>query len=147
MLHHFSMVLIINGGYFPSAAFAWKMQEEEFLKNSSVVKELKLRIGWGQTGQQDITQIAGGFYPSRPLFSLGSENAQYLPGFNIYSALAFNQNLKWETTTSWNVGFDFSLFRNNIISGSIDLYDRKSTDLLLKAPVPPGQGLTNEFFG
>lgn len=132
-------------GYFPSAAFAWKMQEEAFLKNSEVVKELKLRIGWGQTGQQDITQIAGGFYPSRPLFSLGGENAQYLPGFNIYSALGYNQNLKWETTTSWNVGFDFSLFRGNVLSGSIDFYDRKSTDLLLKAPVPPGQGLTNEF--
>ncbi|QQV04114.1 MULTISPECIES: SusC/RagA family TonB-linked outer membrane protein [Chryseobacterium] len=132
-------------GYFPSAAVAWKMQEEEFLRNSSVFKELKLRLGWGQTGQQDITQITGGFYPSRPLFSLGTETAQYLPGFNIYNALPFNQNLKWETTTSWNAGLDFSLFRNNLISGSIDFYDRKSTDLLLKAPLPPGQGLTNEF--
>ncbi|KFF24992.1 TonB-dependent receptor [Chryseobacterium piperi] len=132
-------------GYFPSAAFAWKMQEESFLKNSTAVKELKLRIGWGQTGQQDITGPAGGFYPSRPLFSLGSENSQYLPGFNIYSALGFNPDLKWETTTSWNIGVDFSLFRGNIVSGSIDLYDRKSTDLLLKSPVPPGQGLTNEI--
>lgn len=132
-------------GYFPSAAFAWKMQEESFLKDVEAVKELKLRIGWGQTGQQDITQISGGFYPSRPLFSLGGENSQYLPGYNIYSALGFNKDLKWETTTSWNIGVDFSLFRGNVLSGSLDFYDRKSTDLLLKSPVPPGQGLTNEF--
>ncbi|KQR94896.1 hypothetical protein ASG01_03250 [Chryseobacterium sp. Leaf180] len=132
-------------GYFPSAALAWKIQEEDFLKDVAAVKELKLRIGWGQTGQQDITQVSGGFYPSRPLFSLGSETAQYLPGFNIYNALPFNQNLKWETTTSWNVGLDFSFFNSNVISGSIDLYDRTSRDLLVKAPLPPGQGLTNQF--
>ncbi|MDR2235179.1 MAG: SusC/RagA family TonB-linked outer membrane protein [Chryseobacterium sp.] len=132
-------------GYFPSAAFAWKMQEESFLKDVDAVKELKLRIGWGQTGQQDITQISGGFYPSRPLFALGGETSQYLPGYNIYSALGFNKDLKWETTTSWNVGVDFSLFRGSLISGSLDFYDRKSTDLLLKSPLPPGQGLTNEF--
>ncbi|KPE52339.1 SusC/RagA family TonB-linked outer membrane protein [Chryseobacterium indologenes] len=132
-------------GYFPSAAFAWKMQEESFLKDVEAVKELKLRIGWGQTGQQDITQIAKSFYPSRPLFALGGETSQYLPGYNIYSALGFNKDLKWETTTSWNIGIDFSLFRGNLLSGSLDFYDRKSTDLLLMSPLPPGQGLTNEF--
>ncbi len=129
-------------GYFPSVAFAWKMHEESMFSDTSV-RELKLRLGWGQTGQQDVTQIAG-FYPSRPLFSLGQDNAQYLPGFNIYSALPFNQDLKWETTTSWNAGLDFSFLERGLLSGALDVYDRKTTDLLLPAPVAPGQGLTNE---
>jgi iron complex outermembrane receptor protein len=130
-------------GYFPSVALAWKLHEESFLKNISAVKELKLRVGWGQTGQQDITSL-GSFYPSRPLFSLGSENAQYLPGLSIYNARDFNPDLKWETTTSWNLGLDFSLFSNNLISGSVDFYDRKTTDLLARVSFAPGQALSNE---
>lgn len=128
-------------GYFPSVAFAWKLHEESLFDN---FKELKLRLGWGQTGQQDITQIAG-FYPSRPLFSLGQDNAQYLPGASIYSALPFNTNLKWETTTSWNAGLDFAFLNRGMLSGTLDFYDRKTTDLLLPAQVPPGQALTNEL--
>ena len=130
-------------GYFPSAAFAWKMNEESFIKNSANIQELKLRLGWGKTGQQDITGIAG-FYPSMPLFQVGASNAQYFPGVYTYSAIAYNENLKWETTTTFNAGVDFTLFKN-LISGSIDVYDRKTTDLLAKVPMFPGQALSNEF--
>ncbi len=131
-------------GYFPAVGFAWKMNEESFLREASIVKELKLRLGWGKTGQQDITGLVG-FYPSRPLFALGSSNSQYFPGIGTYSALPFNENLTWETTTTTNAGLDFTFFPNSLITGSIDVYDRKTTDLLLWSPIAPGQGLTNQF--
>ena len=130
-------------GYFPAVAFAWKMTEESFLAETDAVKEMKLRLGWGRTGQQDITGLAG-FYPSRPLFQPGLSNSQYFPGMNIYSALPFNENLTWETTTTINAGLDFNLFAD-LLSGSFDVYDRKTTDLLSLAPIAPGQGLTNVF--
>lgn len=130
-------------GYFPAVAFAWKINEENFLKDSENVRELKLRLGWGQTGQQDITGLVG-YYPTRPLFQVGQANSSYFPGFNIYSALPFNENLTWETTTTINAGVDFNLFKN-LISGSFDVYHRKTTDLLALSPIAPGQGLTNQF--
>ncbi len=131
-------------GYFPAVGFAWKVNEESFLRDADAVRELKLRLGWGKTGQQDITGLAG-FYPSRPLFALGSSNAQYFPGIGTYSALPFNENLTWETTTTINAGLDFGFFRGNLLTGSFDIYERKTTDLLLWTPLAPGQGLTNQF--
>lgn len=130
-------------GLFPAAAFAWKINQEGFLKESKAVSELKLRLGWGQTGQQSITDLVG-FYPSRPLFQVGQSNSQYFPGYNIYSALAYNEDLTWETTTTLNGGLDFGFF-NNRFSGSVDVYQRKTTDLLASAPIAPGQGLSNQF--
>ncbi|WP_299109721.1 TonB-dependent receptor [uncultured Tenacibaculum sp.] len=131
-------------GYFPAAALAWQIDEEDFLKDSDIVKNLKLRLGWGKTGQQDITGVVG-FYPSIPLFLAGDQNSQYFPNSSLYSALAFNPNLTWEKTTTYNVGLDFSLFENNLLSGSFDIYNRVTTDLLAEVPVPPGQALTNAF--
>ncbi len=133
-------------GYFPAAGFAWKMKEESFLKNSNLIKELKLRIGWGKTGQNSIAGIVG-YFPSRPLFSIGNNNSQYLPGINLYSAKAYNADLTWEKTTTINAGLDFEFFKNSILSGSFDIYKRETTDLLSKYTLPPGQGLSNEFIG
>ncbi|CAM1366936.1 SusC/RagA family TonB-dependent receptor precursor [Tenacibaculum litopenaei] len=130
-------------GYFPAAALAWKMQEEEFIKNIRFINTLKLRLGWGKTGQQDITGAVG-FYPSIPLFSQGSASSQYLSGVNIYSAIAFNENLTWEKATTYNVGLDFALF-NNVIDGSFDVFERNTSDLLARTPVAPGQGLGSSF--
>lgn len=134
----------IRWGYFPSVAFAWKITEENFLKDSKSVKELKLRLGWGQTGQQDITQIAG-YYPSRALFQEGNAGSQYFPGIGTYSAIPFNDELTWEKATTMNAGLDFSLFKNNLITGSLDVYHTETSDLLAKVPYPAGQFLTNEF--
>ncbi|WP_396192521.1 SusC/RagA family TonB-linked outer membrane protein [Flavobacterium sp.] len=131
-------------GYFPAAALAWKLKEESFFKNSNAINDLKLRIGVGRTGQQDITGAVG-FYPSTPLFTLGSDTSQYLNGSNLYSARAFNENLTWEKTTTYNLGLDFDIFKNNLISGSFDIYRRNTTDLLAQTPVPPGQSLSNLF--
>lgn len=134
----------IRWGYFPSVAFAWKINEENFLKDSKSVRELKLRLGWGQTGQQDITQIAG-YYPSRALFQEGNAGSQYFPGIGTYSAIPFNDELTWEKATTMNAGLDFSLFKNNLITGSLDVYRTETSDLLAKVPYPSGQFLTNEF--
>jgi len=130
--------------YFPAAAAAWRITDESFLKDSQTITNLKLRLGYGKTGQQDITQIAG-YYPTSALFEPGDVNGQYLPGYNTYSPLAFNDNLKWETTTTYNVGLDFGLFKNDLLSGSIDVYQRDTDNLLVKTFVPPGQYLSNEI--
>lgn len=131
-------------GYFPAAALAWQIDEEAFLRDSKVFNSLKLRLSWGETGQQDITGVVG-FYPSIPLFLAGDANSQYFPNSSLYSAQPFNPNLTWEKTTTYNLGLDFSLFNSGLLSGSFDIYKRKTRDLLAQAPVPPGQALTNAF--
>jgi TonB-dependent starch-binding outer membrane protein SusC len=131
-------------GYFPAAAFAWKISDEGLFKNSKVFSSLKLRLGWGKTGQQDITKAAK-YFPYTPLFTAGGSTSQYLPGFNIYTAQAFNPDLRWEKSTTYNAGIDFEFFKKGIVSGSFDIYQRNTTDLLAKVPLPPGQGLTNRF--
>lgn len=130
-------------GYFPGVGFAWKANKD-FFTNSSNVNDLKVRLGWGRTGNADIVGVAG-FYPSSPYFSIGGSNSQYFPGVGTYSALAFNPGLTWETTDTWNGGIDFSFFKQERLSGSIDVYQRKTSNLLAKLPLPPGQGLTNQF--
>lgn len=116
-------------GDFPGAAFAWKISNEDFLKNSKTITDLKLRLGWGVTGQQDIP---GKFdYFKRYLLSTSNSGATY-PFGSVFYLLArpegYNTTLKWEKTTTYNAGLDFGLF-NNKFSGSIDVYDKITTDL------------------
>ncbi|WP_225990365.1 MULTISPECIES: SusC/RagA family TonB-linked outer membrane protein [Flavobacterium] len=131
-------------GYFPAAAVAWRITDEAFLKDSKVVNNLKLRLGVGQTGQQDITSIQG-YYPTSAIFSPGDPNSQYLPGANTYSANPFNDKLKWEVTTTYNAGIDFSFFKDEFLSGSVDVYKKVTDELLVRTFVPPGQYLTNDI--
>jgi iron complex outermembrane receptor protein len=122
-------------GYFPAAVLAWKMNEE-FFKNSSTVSDLKLRLGWGITGQQDI----GNYYPYIPKYSQSQSTAQYQFGSNFYNFLrpaAYDANIKWETTTTNNIGLDFGLFQGRI-SGNVDVYKKKTKDLLSTVPIAPG---------
>ena len=120
-------------GYFPSVAFGWKINEEPFLKNAKKLSELKLRLGWGMTGQQegigDYSYFATYQQPTstRVLYPAAGDGFQYIPN-------AYNPDLKWETTTTYNAGIDFG-FWNNRFSGSVDVYHRKTTDLLMSAPV------------
>lgn len=130
-------------GYFPAAALAWKIKEESFLKDVDFIRELKLRLGYGQTGQQDIT-VAVGYYPSTPLFIAGDSNSQYLPNSSLYSAQPFNPNLTWEKTATYNLGIDFNIFEN-FLSGAFDIYKRETNDLLANVPVPPGQAFSDRF--
>ena len=123
-------------GYFPAVAAAWKIKESLF-RTSSVLNELKLRLSWGITGQQDL---GANFYPYLPRYSQSNSTAQYQFGDTYYSFLrptAYDENIKWETTTTYNAGLDFG-FLNNRISGFVDFYYKKTKDLLSVIPVAPG---------
>ena len=129
-------------GYFPAMAFAWKLKDE-FFKSSNKITDLKLRFGWGSTGQQDGI----GAYSYLPRYSLGSATAQYLFGSTYVSYLrpeGYDPSIKWESTTTSNVGLDFGLFQNRI-SGSVDYYSRKTKDLLANVAVAAGANFVNEI--
>jgi TonB-dependent starch-binding outer membrane protein SusC len=123
-------------GLFPSVALAWKIKEENFLKNNKVISDLKLRFGYGITGQQD--GIAN--YLHIPGYTVSGLNYQYGVGSNDYSTVwpsVYNPDLKWEQTATTNIGLDFG-FLNNRISGSIDSYYKKTKDLLNNTTIPLG---------
>jgi TonB-dependent starch-binding outer membrane protein SusC len=133
-------------GYFPAVGFAWKVKEESFLRNVSFVQDFKIRLGWGQVGNANITELVG-YYPSQPTITINSGTSQYLPGFNNYSANVFDANLTWEKTTTVNAGVDFEFFKNSTVTGSFDIYQRETRDLLSQYVLPPGQGLKDIFVG
>lgn len=124
-------------GIFPSAAVAWKLDQEEFLKNIPMISSLKLRAGWGITGQQDITDND---YPAIARYTYGTSTNQYPFGGTYYSVttpVAYDGNLKWEETESYNVGLDFGFFKNRI-NGAIDLYYKYTSDLINNIAIPAG---------
>ena len=123
-------------GTFPSAALAWRMSQESFLKNVSAISELKLRVGYGVLGQQDGI----GNYNFLPVYDLVNNNPFYYFGGDrtgYYSPRGYNGALKWEETTSYNAALDFALF-NNRLSGSVDFYLKKTKDLLNFVAQPTG---------
>ena len=128
-------------GTFPSVALAWNIAEEAFLRDSNVLTDLKLRASYGVTGQQDGI----GNYNYLPVYWAGTENSQYVGSdgnfVNTYLPSAYVSDLKWETTRSWNAGFDFG-FINDRITGSIDYYTRKTEDLLATVPAAAGTNFT-----
>ena len=123
-------------GTFPSVALGWTLTEEPWLKDNKVVSNLKLRASYGVTGQQEGI----GNYNYLPVYTssvTGAEaliNGQYI---TTYRPEAYVENLKWETTTSWNFGLDFG-FLNGRIGGAIDFYTRKTKDLLASVPTAAG---------
>lgn len=123
-------------GTFPSLALAWKMKEENFLKDVNFLSDLKLRLGWGITGQQDVTSD----FAYMPLYVVSDDYAQYPFGDTYYHtsrANAFNTDLKWEQTTTYNAGLDFG-FLNGRITGNVDGYYRETNDLLNSVKIPVG---------
>lgn len=129
-------------GLFPSFAFGWKLKEEAFLKDVDVLSDLKLRLGYGITGQQNINS---GDYPYLAVYETNKEGAFYpILGDGVtYRPNAYNPDLKWEKTTTYNVGFDFG-FLNNRINGAVDYYYRKTTDLLNSIFVSAGTNFKNK---
>ena len=128
-------------GLFPSVALGWNIANEGFLKDNDVLTTLKLRASWGQTGQQDV----GGYYSSMAIFTNNKLGSYYLFGDKLIhpiSPLGYNADLKWETTTTYNVGLDFGFLSDRITAG-IDLYQRETTDMLNYVPVPALSNLTN----
>jgi len=130
-------------GVFPAVAFAWRLNRESFLKDAKDVNDLKLRFGWGVTGQQDGID----FYGYLPRYALSNNAALYQLG-NEFIAMqrpsAYDPNLSWETTTNLNVALDFSFFDERF-SGSIDLFKRRTEDLLSVVPIPLGTNFSNQL--
>lgn len=129
-------------GFFPSAAFAWNIAQENFLKDSQALSALKLRLGWGRTGQQDI---GSDYYPHIAQYYQGVDpRGQYLGGGGTLAPLAYNTDIKWETTETYNAGFDFG-FINGRINGSVDYYFRRTYNLLSMVDVPTGSNFTDRM--
>lgn len=124
-------------GTFPSVALAWNLSEEPFLKDVDAVTNLKIRASYGVTGQQDGI----GNYNYLPAYYTGTDSNQYIGQDGNYIATykpsSYVGDLKWETTRSWNAGFDFG-FLDDRITGSFDWYTRKTNDLLATVPTPAG---------
>jgi TonB-dependent starch-binding outer membrane protein SusC len=129
-------------GYFPSFAAAWKLRDE-FFRSVSILSDLKLRAGWGKTGQQDGI----GYYNYLPRYSLSNSSATYQFGNTFISYLrpeGYDPDLQWESTATTNIGLDFG-FLNNRISGSVDFYVKKTSDLLAEVTVAPGANFVNKI--
>ncbi|MFC2533299.1 MAG: SusC/RagA family TonB-linked outer membrane protein, partial [Capnocytophaga ochracea] len=122
-------------GYFPSVSVGWRLSQENFLKNVDWLSELKLRGGWGQTGNQagisDYGYLQRFSITRQNWWEAGKGNAMVTLRPNSFS----NPNLTWETTTQSNIGLDLSLFKNRI-SLAVDAYLKKTTDLLMDVPLP-----------
>ena len=117
---------------FPAVALAWKISEEAFMKNLKVVSDMKLRLDWGKTGQQDVNND----YAWIPTYSISTGTNGFYPvtgDGTLYRPNNYTPDLKWETTTTYNIGLDLGFF-NQRLTASIDLYKRKTTDLLNYAP-------------
>ena len=131
-------------GFFPSVALGWNIKGESFLKNSKAVSDLKLRLSWGQTGQQDI----GDVYQSIPTYQNNLIGSYYMFNGQVIVPITpngYNADLKWETTTTYNIGLDYG-FLNDRLFGTLDVYYRETTDLLNYTPVAAGANLTNYLF-
>ncbi len=124
-------------GYFPAGAAALKLKEILF-KNSNLLSELKARFSIGVTGQQDGID----YYYFQPIYYTGNISAQYQFGnvfVNTTRPSNYNKDLKWEQTTTTNIGLDFGFFKNRL-SGSVEVYQKKTKDLLFTVPIPLGAG-------
>ena len=125
-------------GTFPSVAFAWTLLNEPWMEPArEILSNLKIRLGYGVTGQQEI-----GDYLYMPTYSLGTNpTGQYL-GSYLLKPNGYSPDLKWEETTTYNVGLDFG-FLNNRITGTLEYYDKQTKDLLNSISAPAGTNFTN----
>jgi TonB-dependent starch-binding outer membrane protein SusC len=136
-------------GLFPSLAVAWNINEETFLKEITTISDLKLRVGYGVTGQQGLTNpdLASLYYPALAQYTLGQgfSNIAIGPG-GSYVQIArpepYDANLKWEETTTYNIGIDFGLWKDKL-TGSVDFYTRETVDMLNLVPVADGSNFGN----
>lgn len=130
-------------GYFPAASIGWKIHNEEFLEDSRVLNELKLRGGYGETGNYEI----GRNYGYLGLYTPSQGGARYQFGNEFIGTIRpeeYDEDLKWESLINYNAGIDFGLFDNRL-SGSVDGYYRETKDLIATVPVPAGANLSDQL--
>jgi len=128
-------------GNFPAAAFAWKMNEEDFLKGATALSTLKMRLGWGITGQQDIPAA----YSYLGRYVTGDNVSQYTFGgtpITVGIPQSKFEDVKWEETTTYNFGFDYGFLRD-YITGSLEVYLKESNDLLANVAISDGSNFSN----
>jgi iron complex outermembrane receptor protein len=125
-------------GYFPSAAFAWNILNEPFMEGQDVVSSLKLRLGYGETGQQEI-----GNYMYLARYSVSENDLSHMANMgsdglsHMLAPSAYDPNIRWESTITYNAGIDFGFF-DGLIDGSVDVYRRDTKDLLNWVTTPMG---------
>jgi TonB-linked SusC/RagA family outer membrane protein len=129
--------------FFPSAAIAWRLVDEDFMKNQATFSDLKVRLSYGQTGNNGT---GGGLNPLASLSLIGTNfvnigDAVMQTAF--VSGLA-NQELTWERTNEWNLGLDFGMLKNRL-TGTLDIYNRKNTNIIFFRPVPSATGYSGVF--
>ena len=135
-----------RSGLFPAVGVAWRIKNEDFLKDNSTLSELKLRAGYGRTGQQDV----GGAYDTQPRYVLSGSTTTYPLGGGTgtvvptYSPQGYNAVLTWETTNTYNAGLDLGFFDNRL-TATVDAYQRTATDLLALVNESAGSNLTNQL--
>ena len=128
-------------GLFPSAALAWNVLEEDLFAGQTLFSNLKVRMGYGLTGQQDIYNDYGYI----PNYNYGTATAQYQFGNNWVDILrpdAYDYNLQWEKTATTNIALDYGLLKGRI-NGSVDVYRKNTFDLLGVVPIPAGTNFSN----
>lgn len=134
----------IHWGFFPGAAVAWRISEEEFLKDKTFISNLKMRLSYGEVGNGRVkpywrqdwsfeTDVSKVYYPNE---ATGSAMKT--------SSILYNEKLKWESKVSRNLGFDFGLFKDRI-NGSVDIYNESTKDLILLMPLPASSGYTSQY--
>jgi TonB-dependent starch-binding outer membrane protein SusC len=134
---------------FPSVSAAWRISDEGFVKEGrSAINELKLRAGYGITGQNQLfLNDRPANYLAIPIYNISDPTAQYPLGDSYYPLFrpnAVNRSLTYEKTASTNLGLDYGFYKNRI-NGSIDLYNRLTTDLFNDAPIPAGTAPGNRL--
>jgi TonB-dependent starch-binding outer membrane protein SusC len=136
----------LRWGTFPAIGLGWNIKDESFLKESNLFSELKVRAGWGITGQQDIISRVG-YYPYIAAYFTGDSSSMYYFGntyYQTYNPSPYNANLKWEETKTINLGLDFGFLKGRL-NGSLDVFKKTSEDLLADVPFALGTNFTNSF--
>ncbi len=129
-------------GTYGGVSAGWRIDREDFLRNASWIDVLKLRTSYGTLGNYDV--LSGGvtsFYPSQTLYDIYNNAAE--PGF-LAASLIGNPNLKWEVQKTFDIGLEFSLFKNRL-NGTIEVFDKRSSNLLFSVPQPLSSGYVNQF--
>lgn len=132
-------------GYFGSVGAGWRIDKEEFMKNVSWVNTLKLRSSYGSVGNYQVLLLPDlvnpAYYPTLALYDVNNNALE--PGFSLSTTTA-NPALKWEVNKTLDFGLEFGLFKNRL-NGSIELYNRKSSNLLFGVPTPASSGYTTQY--
>lgn len=129
--------------YFPSFSLAWRMEQEDFIKdNVEWLDQLKVRVGYGQTGNSAIDPYSS-FYNYSQIIDYANATGDKVLAMAVDKLQ--NEGLTWETTESWNVGLDFGVFKNRF-RGTLDLYNKQTKDLLISRILPPSAGYSTIYY-